>query len=168
MNKNALRFLLPTAVILSLTLTTGVGRAFAEAASAGFGVTQCSIFLSELRDPRTRLDADIDYFIYAQGYMSALNLVAQLNNYPVTDSLKTPLADPVTDSLKTPLTGKGIILGRKILDAQKAFLVSWCRQNPGRNYESATLALYTLMRERQGLPQLLPPPRASTPSEMHQ
>jgi hypothetical protein len=152
---NPLRFLLLPAVILSLTLATGVGDAFAEAASIGFVVTQCSVFLRELKDPRTPPGATENYFSSAQGYMSALNLIAQLNNYPVTDLLKTPLAD------------KNVV-GQEGINAQEAFLVSWCRQNPGRDYETATLALYTVMRQRQGLPLLLPPPRASTPSEMHQ
>jgi hypothetical protein len=136
------RLLLPAAVAASLL--TGWTSARAEAAAAGFGATSCSLYLNELNGKvRAPSDADDYYFASAQGFMSALNLMAQLNSQKVTDLLPRNF----------------------LLDAQKAFLLSWCHQNPQRPYEAATLALYTWMRERQGLPQFIPPPRPSTPSE---
>jgi hypothetical protein len=139
-----MRFLLHAALAVAL-ITAVAARALAEAASAGFGVSLCSVYINEIthKIPRVPSDADASYYSYTQGYMSALNLIAGLNNYTATDLLPNDF----------------------LVDAQKAFIFRWCHQNPGRDYETATLALYTLMRERQALPQFLPALRPSTPSE---
>jgi hypothetical protein len=130
------------AIILPLAMTAGwAGRAFAQASSIGFGVALCSKYIADLKDPRMPSD---HYFDYTQGYMSALNLMAYHNKYRATDLLSNDFGT----------------------DAQEAFILSWCHQNPGRNYETATVTLYTLMRERQGLPKFLPDVRPSSPSEM--
>ena len=87
-----MRYLRLVATLIVALMSAVSARAFAEAASAGFGAALCSVYTNELthKIPSVPPDADADayYYSYAQGYMSALNLIAALSNYKATDLLQ--------------------------------------------------------------------------------
>jgi hypothetical protein len=114
--------LVATTIFICLCSMAQADNAFL---AAGPGLATCNRFSKE-----TAKDSQIEkfFFSWAQGWMSAANLMLSVNKSSVTD------------------------LNAMSLDGQMLHIRAYCQENPSKYYESAIIDLYDSMRRTQGLP----------------
>jgi hypothetical protein len=104
-----------TATVLGLLLASSTLACAGDSMQMGPGIKTCAEFEKDYAEDRL---TEIAYFLWALGYMSALNLAAvgtfhQYNN-----------------------------LGATSQEEQKAFLRRWCNEHPREKYREGVFALY--------------------------
>jgi len=111
-----------TIVVIYLCSATKADNAFM---ATGPGLATCDRFSKE-----TAIDSQIEkfFFSWAQGWMSATNLMLSVSRSSTTD------------------------LGAMSIDEQMLYIRVYCQKNPFKYYQSAIIDLYDGMRRNQGLP----------------
>lgn len=106
----------------ALFFTIAIGDAVAQTpVIAGPGVASCAEFAEGYR--RTPGPTEIQFFAWAQGYMSAINLPMRLRNEPTRNLMGISTA------------------------SQKQHLRTFCDQRPLSNFELAVRSLYESLPE---------------------
>lgn len=101
-----------------------------DSAEMGLGVNSCAGFSAMYeRDPAT---TEATFFTWAQGFMSAINMVLLGREH-----------QPSTN------------LAQWDVDKQKRHIRSYCAANPSRAYDEGVFDLFEAMRKEQGLPSLV-------------